>query len=747
MSRGRLGRVRWGDASKALLLTLPLVTTVAATGCRNAGYAPGYLPALTGGTGGAAAGASGQLAGATGVTGGSAGSTATLPSGFEESAVVFDQESLLEVHVTIAPEDLEHIEEYGNDEVYRPAEARVVGDGLDESFPLVGFRHKGAWTLDHCWETGSRSYDDECARISYKLKFNEYVTDARLFGLKRLNLHAMSNDGTKLRERLAYSVFNDFGVPAARTRHAILSINGQPSGLFLAVEQIDGRFTAFRYPMSGNGNLYKEIWPHPDIDEQHFLEHLRTNDDPEDHPDVSDMLSFAAAVGVATDADFRGVLGAWVDLGHMLRYLAVDRALRNWDGITAFYSPYTPHNFYWYHDIAPGGVFHLIPWDLDNTLWAFDPFMDPQEWVTADPVPDWNVYPSSCDPMPVWEPGSDVFITPPACDRLLRLISSNLWPEFQATGQELLAGPLAYSEMSAKITRWAVQIEDAVADDSLVDSAGWSWEVEEFFSILQGAVYDFEQHLTEGCSVQEPEEVSPEPPLEVLNAPTSEAGLRLDLINNFEFERGATQAEPPESFGAAESATTFALEWNTVDPISGAADFRLGFDFNRIVGAWDEWVMAGLGTEGWQEVSLSSFTEISVTMRCDRAREVRVRLSSPVYDESWGGVWSEFGSDFFVSTEPEVFKVALDRIYYPDWAKDAWEAGQGFGYADAQAREEVIQRFNGLIFVPHATTDSAGEMLDAVEPGFLQVDNVCAGRYGLGRCSPGMGLTLQRYAS
>jgi hypothetical protein len=141
----------------------------------------------------------------------------------------------------------------------------------------------------------------------------------------------------------------------------------------------------------------------------------------------------------ATDANFREVLGEWVSLDHMLRYTAVDRAFRNWDGITAFYSAYTPHNFYWYHDIAPGGVFHLIPWDLDNTMWPFDSFMDPEQWVTADPIPDWNVYPSSCDPMPVWEPNGDVFITPPACDKLLRLISSNMWSEFQATGEMLEA--------------------------------------------------------------------------------------------------------------------------------------------------------------------------------------------------------------------------------------------------------------------------------------------------------------------
>ena len=196
MRRGCSGRVIGAVAPKVLLLALPLAMAAGAGACGNAGIAPGSLGVFTGGTGGAAAGAGGA-------TGGTAGSGSTLSSGFEESAVVFDQDSLLEFHVTIAPEDLEHIEEYGNDEEYRPAAVRVVGGGIDETFPSVGFRHKGAWTLDHCWESGSRSYDDECARISYKIRFDEYVDDARLFGLKRLNLHAMSNDASKVRESLA----------------------------------------------------------------------------------------------------------------------------------------------------------------------------------------------------------------------------------------------------------------------------------------------------------------------------------------------------------------------------------------------------------------------------------------------------------------------------------------------------------------------------------------------------------------
>jgi hypothetical protein len=242
-----------------------------------------------------------------------------------------------------------------------------------------------------------------------------------------------------------------------------------------------------------SGLSQKEVWPKPGLDDEHYLGALRTNDHPEDPPGVSDMQAFARAVDGCTEETFVEVMADGVDLDNLLRYMAVDRAAKNWDGIVTFYHWTRPHNFYWYHEAKPGGIFHLIPWDLDNTFWEFDPVMHPEQWVTADPVPEWN-------------------------------------------------------------------------------------------------------------------------------------------IDN---------------------------------PISGTADLKYNFEFTRVEGAWNEWTNLYVYTEAEQAFDLSAYTEISIAMKADTDRSVRVRALSPVYEEAFGGAWSEFGTDIRVTDTPTVYKIRLAGLTYP----------------------------------------------------------------------------------
>jgi spore coat protein H len=426
----------------------------------------------------------------------------TIVDRSEIGVVPFNQETLLEYHVVMDTAHYEEMKKFGDDEVYRPISLEVRGDGVSANYEKVGLRYKGDYSLHHCWNSpGSRRYDNECAKLSMKIKFNEYNEEARFYGLKKINLHAMSGDDTKLRERLAYSVYNEFGVETARTAHAKLYINDEEPLLVLAVEQIDGRYMAYRHPDSGDGNLYKERWPTANLIESDLLLQLRTNDQPEDNPDVSDFIAFGDAVAAADEASFLEDMAAWVDVHQLIRYMAVDRAIKNWDGITAFYWPERPHNNYWYLDNVDSSVYQLIPWDLDNTFYEYDPYMDPDQNTAERQVPNWNVLPLSCDSIWVWY--HEVVVFPPGCDNFINLLAATSWDEFVTVGNTLLDTGFKYDAMNEKVTTWANQIADTVDEDPLLDRANWEANVEALRAILKKSIDDFEAHLEEGYIIEE----------------------------------------------------------------------------------------------------------------------------------------------------------------------------------------------------------------------------------------------------
>jgi spore coat protein H len=433
------------------------------------------------------------------------------------------------------------------------------------------------------------------------------------------------------------------------------------------------------------------------------------------------MRSFAEAVAKTTPEDFDDDIAPHVDVEALLRYIAVDRALRNWDGITAFYSPLTPHNFFWYHDDGDADRFHLIPWDLDNTLWDFDPYMYPEQWVTAPPLPDLSSTPWSCQPRPVWDLASGTFVTPPRCDKLLDLLIRNHWSDLVSVGTSLRGSALDPERMQAIADHYRAQIEPIVAEDPTLDVTLWDAAVDHFSDVLIDATSDFDAFLEAGL-IEEAAPVEPDPPTqEELDAPSLDEGLHVGGITNFEFAEPPVDAMPAGVLVFADPLAIFTPAWSTVAPISGAADLRLDFSFTRGPEPYDEWVNLALFSG---EADVSTYKAIVVWLASDVPRQVRIRVASPAYDEAFGGIWQEFGVDRSVSPTPQAVVIDFASLYYPAWAREPWAQGQGFTGTDAEAKALVLSRFNGLIFVPAATLDAAGELTQPTETGHLRVDNI-----------------------
>jgi spore coat protein CotH len=377
-----------------------------------------------------------------------AGTALAAPSDLETGLeTIFDPRIIRTYEVTLPPADWQRLQERARDEQYVAAKVQV--DGV--SYNPVGLRFKGGpSTLRQCFD---RDGNRICPKLSLKLKFSEYDPELRFHGVKRLNFNSMKTDPSQMREVVSLGLFRAAGVIAPRAHYAKLSVNGQSLGLFALIEQVDGRFTDSRFPDGGNGNLYKEVWPNSENPGK-YLSHLETN---KEQGDVDRFVRFANALATATDEDFAAVLGSWVDLDALMRLLAVDRLIDNYDGVTAWYClprVCSNHNYYWYEEPSRDRLW-LIPWDVDVT------FRGPRQSGSSETLPPWNERPESCRPRRF----SGRLRLPPACDPLTHRLTSLLWPRYVAATKEILDRNVGAGQIQAQIDNLEKLLEEHIATD------------------------------------------------------------------------------------------------------------------------------------------------------------------------------------------------------------------------------------------------------------------------------------------
>ena len=432
---------------------------------------------------------------------------------------VFDETQVQSYYLTFTDEEYGRLMDFSTLLInpYTVNEDRYVQAALkfgDTVLPAIGVRIKGNYSVWGCvdYATGKRivrvSSDfgniDVCQRFSLKLDLNRYDTAGRLDGLKKLNLHAMAADPSKLRERLGYSLFRDMNVLAPRAVHARLYINGEYQGLFAAVEEVDGRFTANRFPQSGDGNLYRDLWPSATTTLADAQKALRTNSDPATM-DVSDFMAFRDAVASSTEADFATNMAPYLDFDYLARYVVVDRAISNFDGIMSFYfgTGWGPanQNYFWY-DVG-NGRFSLIPWDFDKTFW----YPEPNYWSDNVPngnniVPNWNVITSGCDGYTSYFDAVIVLggvtsygsyeVRQIDCDPFLKLLRSVIYGRQKSIADAFIAGPFSAQSVAAKLGAWRAQITSAIQEDPLVDTTQWQNAADD----LQANVPKFQNNVS-----------------------------------------------------------------------------------------------------------------------------------------------------------------------------------------------------------------------------------------------------------
>ena len=293
---------------------------------------------------------------------------AILPAGENPGYVsrLFDGSRVHRVDIQV--EDWEAFLASAPEEEYIPATVEIDG----EAFRQVGLRAKGNNSLRLTAEYG-------LSRYSLKLEFDHY-TDGSYHGLDKLSLDASFQDNSYLKTWLAFDIMEFLGVPTPLRSFVWVTVNGQPWGLFLAVEEPEEAFARRNFG-ANHGQLYKPDYR--SLAEENADVHLRyTTDEPEDYPGIFENAKLeSSAADRQRLVDSLKILNSGedletaVDVEQVLRYFVGQVFVMNWDS----YLGHTGHNYLLYEE---EGKLSMLPWDYNLAFGTYalgmtDPITDP----------------------------------------------------------------------------------------------------------------------------------------------------------------------------------------------------------------------------------------------------------------------------------------------------------------------------------------------------------------------------------
>lgn len=268
---------------------------------------------------------------------------------------VYPSDRVLQIHLTVSSQDWDKLPQRPFS--YVPARFECGAVRIEK----VGVRVKG-----------NSSASTRGERKSFKIDFDRFDRKADFHGLSKINLHNGFKDPTMMREKLAYDLFREAGVPASRVGFAQLyvTVPGRYKrkllGLYSNVEQVNGAFLKDRF-QDPSGTLWKgeggaNLRYLGDDPEPYGGYEIKRN---EDRGDFSPLIAFVKALGGIPDSRFKPDIEKVLDVDAFLAYMAVNTLLSNLDSPAG-----SGHNFYLYHE-PTSGRFTLVPWDLNEAFGHF----------------------------------------------------------------------------------------------------------------------------------------------------------------------------------------------------------------------------------------------------------------------------------------------------------------------------------------------------------------------------------------
>jgi spore coat protein H len=291
-----------------------------------------------------------------GATGGASAETEDILTRGED---VFDRDRLHVVAITVAAENLAALDERTDTRI----PATIVFDGIELS--NVGVRNKG-----------QTSFQPTSGKPGFSVKFDEFVEDQKLDGLKKLLLNNTTQDPTWCNETLTYETYRRAGIPAPRVAFAVVTLNGEAKGIYSIGEAVNEQFLARHYGKDMNeGNLYEGPWDFSDS-----VDAADLKDEVEENRSRDDLRALQELVLSEPDEGFAERLEARLDLEQFLLGYAIDAVTVAWDGYA-----YDAWNFYLYDH--PGDQrFLFLPtganWPYFRDAADAAPTVDPRELVS-----------------------------------------------------------------------------------------------------------------------------------------------------------------------------------------------------------------------------------------------------------------------------------------------------------------------------------------------------------------------------
>lgn len=270
----------------------------------------------------------------------------------DPAAEFFDSGVLEDVRLTVDPGDWQTLRERYLSNDWYPADFAWRHVTISNA----AIRSRG---------TGSRSP----VKPGIRVDFGRNVRGQRFAGMTRLELKNAVQDATMLKERVSMAFYRRMGLPAPRSTHVRLWVNGEYAGLYVAVESVNRDFLRHNYG-DDTGFLYQyEYW------DPYRFEYR--GDDPsayvplpfepstrEDEEDDGTLPAMIRAINELPDEELDDGIREFLDPERVLLYIAVENYLADLDGILGEFGM---ANFYMYR-LEGSRRFDFIAWDKDRTF-------------------------------------------------------------------------------------------------------------------------------------------------------------------------------------------------------------------------------------------------------------------------------------------------------------------------------------------------------------------------------------------